>query len=73
MLYQTRETARSLLGDQYPARMQELGAVLSKVAAGRKTSTFVAAQDVVRAADLSGFEAIQLLAAAVELSEQRSN
>ncbi len=70
MLYQTRDTARQLLGEHYPARMKELGAVLTRVAAGRKTSPFNAAQDVVRAADLSGFEAIQLLAAAVELTEQ---
>ena len=67
--YETGTTAKMLLGDHYSGRMQELGAVLTKVASVRKTGTLDAAQDVVRAADLYGFEAIQVLAAAVELME----
>jgi hypothetical protein len=67
--YQSRETARSLLGERYSGRMQELGAVLQRVASNRRTGTFDAAQDVIRAADLYGFEAIQVVAAAVELAE----
>ena len=67
--YETRDTARLMLGEHYSGRMQELGAVLTKVATGRKTGTLDAAQDMVRAADLYGFEAIQVLAAAVELIE----
>jgi len=68
-LYETRNTARMLLGEGYSARMKELGAMVAKVAAGRRTGALDAAQDVVRAADLDGFEAIQVLAAAVELIE----
>jgi len=67
--YETRNTVRMLLGEGYPARMKELGAMVAKVAAGRRTGALDAAQDVVRAADLDGFEAIQVLAAAVELIE----
>jgi len=67
--YETRNTARVLLGEGYSARMKELGAMVAKVAAGRRTGALAAAQDVVRAADLDGFEAIQVLAAAVELIE----
>lgn len=69
-LYGTRDTAKMLLGDAYLPRMQELGAMLTTVATRRKTSALTAAQDMVRAADLNGFEAIQVLAAAVELTER---
>lgn len=67
--YETRNTAKQLLGARYEARMTELGAMLAKVAEGRRSGALDAAQDVVRAADLDGFEAIQVLAAAVELIE----
>ena len=71
--YQTRDTARSLLGDLYSDRMQELGVMLKKVSLKRRTGMLHTAQDVIRAADLSGFEAIQVLAAAVELSESSAH
>ncbi|MDY0747637.1 hypothetical protein SNE35_24255 [Paucibacter sp. R3-3] len=67
--YETRDTARMLLGADYSARMKELGAMVAKVAAGRRTGALDAAQDVVRAADLDSFDAIQVMAAAVELIE----
>lgn len=67
--YETRMTAKQLLGERYGARMKELGAMLSRVAEDRRTGALDAAQDVVRAAELDGYEAIQVLAAAVELIE----
>lgn len=68
-LYETRDTARQLLGEGFQPRMKELGSMLEKLAEGRRTGALDVAQDVVRAFDLDGYEAIQVLAAAVELIE----
>ena len=68
-LYEVRQTARVILADRYAARMAELGQVVRNVAAQRRCGQLVAAEDIVRAADLQGFDALQVLAAAVELAE----
>jgi len=68
-LYEARDAMRSLLGDRYAARMAELGGVLKKVAARDSSNEIQAAQTVIRAIDAQGFDAVQLLAAAVELVE----
>lgn len=68
-LYEARDTMRRLLGERYAARMAELGGVLKKVAARDSVSEIQAAQVVIKAIDAQGYDALQLLAAAVELVE----
>ena len=68
-LYEARELARSILGWEFEQRMAELGRVVSSVAERRRCGSLRAAESMVMAADLQGFAAIQLFAAAVELEE----
>ena len=68
-LYEARDAMRSLLGERYAARMAEIGGVLKKVAAHDSVNEIQAAQVVIAAIDAQGFDALQLLAAAVELVE----
>lgn len=67
-LYECRDTAKTLLGDRYKARMAELGDALKAIAAGKKCELLHAANLAARACD-SGFDQVQVLAAAVELVE----
>lgn len=68
-LYEARDAMRSLLGERYAARMAEIGGVLKKVAARDTVNEIQAAQVVIKAIDAQGYDALQLLAAAVELVE----
>lgn len=68
-LYECRDAARTLLGERYKGRMAELGAVLTRIAEGRKVSVLRAAQDAAKAVVGDGMTQIQILAAAVELVE----
>lgn len=66
-LYACRDAARLLLGDQYGKRMSELGATLGNEAKAAECSILQAAANAARGID--GAEALQVLAAAVELVE----
>lgn len=68
-LYEARDAMRRILGDKFAARMAELGAVIKSVAAKRNQNELQAAQDIISAGELQGMDAVQLLAAAVELVE----
>ena len=66
-LYEARDAARSLLGEKYQNRMQELGAAIKHVAAQRAISDLSAA--TMLAQQTSGFGVVMVLAAVVELTE----
>jgi hypothetical protein len=66
-LYECRDAARSLLGDKYQKRMQDLGAALTKLAERKGCSVVDAAIDTAKGYE--GFDVVQILAAAVELTE----
>lgn len=66
-LYELRDTARSLLGDRYATKMQELGGVLSMVA--EKTQREPLSVAIEAARDAAAVERVYILAAAVELAE----
>lgn len=68
-LYEARDAMRRMLGERYAARMAELGGVLKKVSARDSVNEIQAAQVVIKAIDAQGYDALQLLAAAVELVE----
>lgn len=68
-LYEARDAMRRILGDKFAARMAELGAVIKQVATKRGHNELRAAQDIIRAGELQGMDALQVLAAAVELVE----
>lgn len=68
-LYECRDAARTLLGDNYRPRMDELGTVLNRIAEVRKVGVLEAAQDAVKAVVGDGMTQLQILAAAVELIE----
>ena len=66
-LYACRDAARWLLGDHYPQRMSELGSALSNTAKSANCNVLQAATNAARGTD--GLDAMQILAAAVELVE----
>ncbi len=68
-LYEARNTVRLLLADKYRARMTELGKILQQAADSSGESVVEVATDLVKRAHLRGFEALTLMAAAVELVE----
>ena len=65
-LYDMRDTARRLLGEQYAAKMAELGAVLKTVADKTQRDKLSVAIEAARDAD--GLTQCYILAAAVELA-----
>jgi hypothetical protein len=69
-LYSCRDAARLILGDKYPRRMAELGRVLINAAATADCDVLQAARAAGRLIDPT--EAMQLLAAVVELAEPSS-
>lgn len=66
-LYQMRRNARFLLGDRYAAKMADLGAALTEISQARGISVLAAA--IAGAKGASDIAAMQILAAAVELTE----
>lgn len=70
-MYEARDTVRLLLGDRYPATMKKLGAELSRMAVDTGEDVLSVALALCKAATNAGKAgaALQILAAAVELSE----
>ena len=66
-LYACRDAARLLLGDDYQRKVSELGAALQTDAQARKCTLLDAAMQSARGRD--GVDALQILAAAVEILE----
>ena len=69
-LYEMRDTARRLLGNDYTAKMAELGGALKTVA--DKTGREPLAVAIEAARDANGLTQCYILAAAVELAEPGS-
>jgi len=69
-LYEMRDTARRLLGDDYPAKMAELGKALSIAATLTARQPLAVAIEAARDAD--ALAQCYILAAAVELAEPGS-
>lgn len=69
-LYEMRDTAKRLLGQDYAPKMAELGAALKTVA--DKTGREPLAVAIEAARDAHGLTQCYLLAAAVELAEPNS-
>ena len=72
-LYNIRDSVRGLMGDTYQPRMAELGGLLQRIAAKQGCSELVAARKIAAAEDASSFNAMAILAAAVELIEPSAN
>jgi hypothetical protein len=66
-MYECRDAARSLLGDRYAARMAEIGKAIDAISTARRIGTVAAATLMAR--NLDGMNALQVIAAAVELVE----
>lgn len=66
-LYACRDAARWLLGDGYRHRMSELGTALRSTASAANCGVLQAAADAARGVE--GIDALQIVAAAVELLE----
>ncbi len=66
-LYDARRSARIILGDRFAPVMADLGRALTDIAAAQKVSVLSAAIHAAHGA--SGMQAVQILAAAVELAE----
>ena len=71
MLYEMRDTAQRLLGDDYATKMAELGAALTNVADKTQREPLSVAIEAAR--NSHGLTQCYLLAAAVELAEPSSN
>lgn len=68
-LYDMRDKARRLLGDQYKLHMAELGKVLKMTAERDKKEPLAVAIDVAEERELIGMDLMMVMAAAVELAE----
>lgn len=70
-MYEARDAVRLLLGDRYPERMKRLGEQLRSAASEAGLDTLAMALRACKAATAQGRPgvALQILAAAVELSE----
>lgn len=70
-LYNIRDTTRRLLGDKYPAKMAEMGKVVTQFAEMRNVNVLAAAQWMAEQPEMRGNETTTMLvlAAAVELIE----
>jgi hypothetical protein len=66
-LYAARRSARIILGDRFEPVMADLGRTLKQIADAKKVSVLSAA--ILAAKGSSGMQAVQILAAAVELEE----
>lgn len=66
-LYAARRSARIILGDRFEPVMVDLGRALKQIADAKKVSVLSAA--ILAAKGSSGMQAVQILAAAVELAE----
>lgn len=69
-LYECRDTARQLLGDQFGTKMEEFGATIKAVAEREGLQLIPAATQL--ANQTTGFTCILILAALVELIEPSS-
>jgi hypothetical protein len=67
-LYEARAHTKLLLGDRFKARMAEYGSVLNGIAERESVGVLAAANIACKLVD-NPFTKIQLLAAAVELTE----
>jgi hypothetical protein len=68
-LYDMRDRARRLLGDNYKPHMAELGKILKATADRDKKDALSVAIDVCKKRELIGMDLIMVIAAAVELTE----
>lgn len=68
-LYDMRDRARRLLGDNYKPHMAELGKILKATADRDKKDALSVAIEVCKKRELIGMELMMVMAAAVELTE----
>lgn len=68
-LYEMRDRAKRLLGDQYKHHMAELGVILKMTAERDKKSVLEVATEVATKRGLLGMDLMMVMAAAVELTE----
>ena len=72
-LYSIRDSVRRLMGDNYHPRMAQLGELLQRIAAKHGCSELSAARRIAADEEASSFDAMAILAAAVELIEPSAN
>lgn len=72
-LYTIRDSVRGLMGERYYPRMAELGELLRRIAAKHRCSELAAARHIAADEDAGSFDAMAILAAAVELIEPSAN
>jgi hypothetical protein len=72
-LYSIRDSVRGLMGDNYQPRMAELGGLLQRIAVKQGCSELVVARKIAACEDVKSFDAMAILAAAVELIEPSAN
>lgn len=68
-LYNMRDKARRLLGDEYKPHMAELGKILTMTAQRDKKDPLAVAIEVAKRRNLVGMDLMLVMAAAVELAE----
>lgn len=68
-LYDMRDKARRLLGDNYRPHMAELGKILKMTADRDKKDALAVAIEVCKKRELIGMDLMMVMAAAVELTE----
>jgi len=68
-LYEMRDKARRLLGENYKPHMAELGKILTMTAERDKKEPLAVAIEVAQKRDLIGMDLMLVMAAAVELTE----
>lgn len=68
-LYECRDTAKNLLGEEYKKKMDEYGEIVSNVSNSKGIGILEAASELAKDSRASGYEKIQILASAVELIE----
>jgi len=68
-LYDMRDTAKRLLGDAYPLRVNPLATVLAARAAAEKRSVLATAIHVCQTNSLSDIDLMLVMAAVVEIEE----
>ena len=72
-LYSIRDSVRGLMGDNYQPRMAELGGLLKRIAEKHGCSEISAARRIAADEEATSFNAMAILAAAVELIEPSAN
>ena len=68
-MYECRDAARTILGNRFKPKMDDLAQVVRAVAKRNKCNDIVAGATVIKEARLEGMESLMLMAAVVEMVE----